>query len=328
MFAPPAVAGDLVFVGSCSGTFYAIDWRTGEPRWSYDIRQDGHQISFHGGILIDKNVVLFDTDFSCTADGIGHVYAAEQGSGRILWKYRSPVGVSANLLRTRSSVCFGTTSAEWGCLDSTSGAVRWKVAPVAGQKACELPMWADNDSDRLFVVASDGAVIALRMSNGDVLWKRQLGARATTSPIVARGVLHIGAADDRIYALKAATGRVLHSVSVSGRPVGRPALAREGLFFLIERTTTPKGLLLALDLAGREVKWSREHARTFASEQPHVWRDVVVVGDCAGAVNAYSVTDGTPRWQKNVAGCIRSIGSSRDLLFLGAQEGMVYAVRP
>jgi len=328
VFAPPAVAGDLVFVGSCSGTFYALDWRTGEQRWSYDIRQDGKQISFHGAILIDKNRVLFDTDRSCDADGIGHVYAADQGSGRILWKYRSPVGVSANLLRTRSSVCFGTTSAEWGCLDPTSGAVRWKVAPLPGKSACEMPVWADSDGERLFVVASDGAVVALRASNGEVLWKRWLGARATTSPLVARGVLHLGAADDRVYSLEATTGRVLHSLSVSGRPVGRPTVAREGLFFLIERTTKPKGRLVALDPTGRQLKWFREHDRTFASEQPHVWRDVIVAADCAGAVSAFSVADGTSRWQMNVTGCVRSIGSSRELLFFGAQEGMVYAVRP
>ena len=317
-----------MFVGSCSGTFYALEWRTGKQRWSYDIRQDGKQISFHGAILIDKNVVLFDTDMSCAADGIGHVYAAEQGNGRILWKYRSAVGVSANLLRAGSSVCFGTTSAEWGCLNPTNGEVRWRVPPLAAQKECELPIWADSDGERLFVVASDGAVVALRASDGAVLWKRPLGARATTSPTVSQGVLHIGAADNRIYSLKAATGRVLHSVSVGGQPVGRPALAPEGLFFLIEKQTRPKGLLVALDRAGRHVKWSREHARAFASEQPHVWHDVVVVGDCAGAVEAFSLVDGTPRWQTDVTGCIRSIGSSDELLFFGAQEGMVYAVRP
>lgn len=328
MFAPPAVAGELVFVGSCSGTFYAIDWHTGELRWSYDIRKDGKQGSFHGAVLIEKNMVLFDTDLSCAVDGIGHVYAADQESGRIVWKYRSPAGVSANLLRARSSVCFGTTFAEWGCLDPTSGKVRWKVAPVAGDRACEMPMWADSDGERLFVVASDGAVVGLRTSNGAVLWKRRLGARATTSPTVAQGVLHIGAADDHVYSLKATTGRILNSVDVGGRPVGRPTVTRDGVFFIIEKTTKPKGFLIALDPAGMRVKWSREHARAFASEQPHIWRDLVVVGDCAGDVNAFSVADGTSRWQMNVTGCIRSISSSRELLFYGAQEGMVYAVRP
>src|SRR5688572_105327 len=152
-------------------------------------------------------------------------------------------------------------------------------------------MWAGADDKRLFVIAPDGAVVALRASDGRVLWKRQLGARATTSPLVAKGVLHIGAADNRIYALEAATGRVLRGVPVRGQPVGRPALAREGLFIVLENPTDPKGLLVALDPAGKRVKWYREHARTFQSEQPHVWRDTVVVGDCTGDVYAFSLAD-------------------------------------
>lgn len=327
MFVPPAVAGDLVFVGSCSGTFYAIDWRTGRRRWSYDIRKDGKQISFHGAILIDRNTVLFDTDLSCAAGGIGHVYAAERGSGRILWKYRSPVGVSSNLLRTRSSVCFGTMTAEWGCLDPATGAVRWKVAPV-GKRPCELPIWADTDGQSLFVISADGAVISLRASDGKVRWTRALGGRATTSPVVTQNVVHVGAGDGRVYSLEATTGRVVHSVPVGGQPVGRPTMGREGLFFLIEKATKPRGLLIMLDRAGKQIKWSREHDRTFASEQPHLWRDVVVSGDCAGVVTAFAVADGKPRWKTEVKGCIRSISSSAELLFLGAQEGMVYAIRP
>lgn len=328
MFAPPAVAGNLVFVGSCSGKFYALDWRTGALSWSYDIRQDGKQMSFHGAMFIDKTQVLFGADLSCAADGIGHVYAADRESGRILWKYRSPVGVSSNLVRTHSSLCFGNTAAEWGCLDPTDGGLRWKAGPVASKSPCEMPMWADTDGERLFVVAADGAVIALRASDGGVLWKRQLRSQATTSPVIAQGVLHIGAANDRIYSLKAATGRILHSLRVAGKPIGRPTIGPQGLYFFIEKDTKPKGLLVALDPTGKEVKWSREHARSFASEQPHIWRDVIVTGDCAGAINAFSVADGTSQWQMNVVGCVRSIGSSREFLFVGAQEGTVYAVRP
>lgn len=327
MFAPPAVAGDLVFVGSCSGTFYAMDRRSGERRWSYDVRQDGNQSSFHGAILVERDRVMFGTDRGCDPEGIGHVYAAGVPSGDIAWTYRSPVGVSSNLLRTRSGVCFGTTHGEWGCLDPGKGSVRWKVA-VDGRKGCELPMWGDTDGETLFVVAPEGAVLGLRATDGKLLWKRQLGAQATTSPIVSHGLLHVGAGDGRVYSLATKSGRVIRSVSVPGRPVGRPAATRDALLFFVEKDEQAGGLLVALDPARTQVKWSREHERTFASEQPHLWRDVVVTGDCRGNVRAFSVVDGTPRWETNVEGCLRSFGSAGDLLFAGAEEGMVYAIRP
>ena len=294
-------------------------------QWSYDIRQDGKQTSFHGAMLTAKNMVLFGTDHSCAPGGIGHVYALAQDSGRVLWKHRSAVGVSSNLVRTRSSICFGTTSAEWGCVDPNSGKLRWKNAPV-GIRDCDLPIWADSNNDSVFVVARDGAVVALRASDGRIRWKRTLGARATTSPAVSRDVLYVGAADKRVYTLEAKTGRVLHSVDVGAEPFDRPVITEQALFFLTRAAAHPKGGLVALDGQGAGIQWSQPHQRTF--ESPVVWRDVVVVVDCGGEVHAFARADGAPRWRTKVRGCLRSIGTSADLIFLGAQEGTVYAIQP
>lgn len=328
MFSPPAVAGDLVYIGSCAGTFYALDHDSGEERWSHDIRSDGKQSSFHGNVVLDERAVLFGTDMVCAPDAIGHVYAAEQLTGKILWKYRSPVGVPANLLRAGSSICFGTTFAEWGCLDRRNGNLRWKAPLTTNAKKCDLPMWGATDGKRLFVIAPDGTMTTLRARDGRVLWKRRLGGRATTSPVVAKGALHVGAADNRLYSLNASTGRILRAVPLRDQPVGRPTLTRDSLFVVLKNPTDPKGLLVALDAAGKRVKWYREHTRAFASEQPHIWSNTIVLGDCSGEIHAFSPADGTPRWRINVDGCVRSIASSGEYLFVGTEEGVVSAVSP
>lgn len=81
MFSVPAVAGDSVFVGSCSGVFYALNKTTGQLQWSYDITKDGKQISFHGNPLITGDLILIGTDRSCEPDGVGHVYAFDRRTG-------------------------------------------------------------------------------------------------------------------------------------------------------------------------------------------------------------------------------------------------------
>ena len=75
MFSVPAVAGNSVFVGACAGVFYALDKNTGQLQWSYDIRKDGKQTSFHGNPLITDDLILIGTDRNCDPEGVGHVYA-------------------------------------------------------------------------------------------------------------------------------------------------------------------------------------------------------------------------------------------------------------
>ena len=57
----PTVVEDTVFIGSCAGVFYALNKATGKMRWSYDIRQDGKQISFHGNPLVVDDMILIGT---------------------------------------------------------------------------------------------------------------------------------------------------------------------------------------------------------------------------------------------------------------------------
>jgi len=62
VFVSPAVAGDLVYVGSCSGTYFALNRSTGARRWTYDTRQDGDAAQFHGNPLITDDLVVTGSD--------------------------------------------------------------------------------------------------------------------------------------------------------------------------------------------------------------------------------------------------------------------------
>ena len=99
--------GDLLFIGSCAGNFYALNKTTGELKWSYDIRQDGRQVSFHGNPLVINDLILIGTDKSCDPEGIGHVYAFERESGKVRWKYRS-TSVPTDIVQLNSNVYFGS----------------------------------------------------------------------------------------------------------------------------------------------------------------------------------------------------------------------------
>ena len=83
MFSTPTVVGERLYVGSCAGRFYCLDRKSGAEIWSYDITADGAQRSFHGDPLVAGELILVGTD----GDGIGHVYAFEQSTGKVRWKH-------------------------------------------------------------------------------------------------------------------------------------------------------------------------------------------------------------------------------------------------
>jgi len=113
---------DAVFVGSCAGIFYAFNKATGEVRWSYDIRKDGKQISFHGNPLIVDDMILIGTDHSCVPDGLGHVYAFDIKTGKVRWKYKT-TSVPTDIVRIGQNVYFGSFQDNWYALKLRTGPV-------------------------------------------------------------------------------------------------------------------------------------------------------------------------------------------------------------
>jgi len=114
--------GGLLFIGSCAGNFYALNKTTGELKWSYDIRQDGRQVSFHGKPLVINDLILIGTDKLCEPEGIGHVYAFEHESGKVRWKYRS-TNVPTDIVQLNSNVYFGSFQDNWSSIDVHTGSL-------------------------------------------------------------------------------------------------------------------------------------------------------------------------------------------------------------
>jgi outer membrane protein assembly factor BamB len=129
---------DTVFVGSCAGIFYAFNKGTGELRWSYDIRRDGKQISFHGNPLIVEDMILIGTDYSCAPDGVGHVYAFEIKTGKVRWKYKT-TSVPTDVVRIGQNVYFGSFQDSWYALRLRTGELVWNFSIGTSNEDCLLP---------------------------------------------------------------------------------------------------------------------------------------------------------------------------------------------
>ena len=85
------------------------------------------------------------------------------------------------------------------------------------------------------------------------------------------------------------------------------------------------GYIISVDFKLGRVRWKQKSSPDWASERPHLWKEFVVAGNCRGEMVAFRATDGAPQWNLSLKGCIRTIGSSGNMLFAGVQEGTIYA---
>ena len=313
-----------MFIGSCAGNFYALNKTTGEVQWSYDIRKDGKQQSFHGDPLVTNDLILIGTDRSCDPEGVGHVYAFERGSGNVRWKYGS-TSVPTDIIQVGSNVLFGSFQDQWSSVDLRSGKLSWDFSTGATNPNCDPPQAPVTDGKRLFIAGLDGVVYSLDALTGRVTWRRKLPGVPSTGLAFKEKTIYVGTNDQRLYRLNAETGVVISELALEAKPVGRLALTNDSLVTFLENASERIGYIISVDPELKGLRWKQKSAPEWASERPHLWKQYVVAGNCRGEIAAFRVTDGAPQWNLSLKGCIRSIGSSGDMLFAGVQEGTIYA---
>lgn len=315
--------GDSLFIGSCKGSFYAINKSSGALHWSYDIRDDGNQQSFHGDPLIAGDLIVIGTDKNCAPDGIGHVYAFDRATGKVRWKYRA-TSVPTDIVQLNSNLYFGSFQDEWFSIDLHTQRLNWSFRTGVANPNCDWVRDPVIDENRLLFTGLDGIIYSLDAGSGRLIWKRQLETRPSTDLALRDKTIYVGTNGQRVYRLSAETGAVISELSVDAKPDGKMVFSGDSLVMF---AVAPErmGYILSVDAKLAGVRWKRKSSPDWASERPHFWKDLVVAGNCRGELAAFRASDGEPQWNLNVKGCIRSIGSSGNMLFAGVQEGVVYA---
>ena len=150
-----------------------------------------------------------------------------------------------------------------------------------------------------------------------------------------KDVLFLGTEDGRLRSLKPESGQWLGEKTPPAILSGRFAWTKtkhgaENVKYSFGYSMTQNrmnAVVVAFNHEFEDVLWSRSSETEWASEQPHLWKEWVIAGNCRGDIIAYRATDGVLAWKEHVQGCIRSFGHDASTLYVGVQEGTVYAYR-
>lgn len=269
-------------------------------------------------------MILVGTDRGCDPDSVGHVYAFERDTGKVRWKYGS-TSVPTDIVRIGSNVVFGSFQGQWSSIDLRTGKLQWNFSLDTPNENCDLPKPPLAYHDRLFVAGLDGVIYGLDGTSGRLAWKRKLSSPPSTSLAVRDKSLYVGTTQNRLYRLNIQTGEILTELSVEATPVGKLVFDHDSLLLFLENRLERSGYLVSIDSELTGLRWRQKSSPEWASERPHLWKGNIIAGNCRGELAAFRASDGAPQWSLNVKGCIRSIGSSGDMLFGGVQEGTIYA---
>jgi outer membrane protein assembly factor BamB len=326
VYAAPAVAGDLVFIGSCAGAFYALDLETGEPRWSHDVSPDGG-MSFHGGLLLRGEEVFVGTDGTK-----GWVYAFRWKTGDLLWKVQAGRSADTDLVSSGSRLYVVVRGREEGgylaALDLESGREVWR----ADLGAAVGPPYVINRSpalagDAVYFGGSDGMLHAFDADTGESRYAREVGAPVITSITARNGALFYGTDSGHLLRSEPRSGEVERRFDLAGRPHGPPVPWRESLFLHVGWMRRSGRLVSVETSLGSEV-WSLEAPDTtwWTAARPCVLDDLVLTGNDRGTVFACDARDGSVAWTLDLDGAIRVLAPAGDRLLVGTIEGMVHCL--
>lgn len=307
--------GELLVVGSCNGIIRALDKKSGQVRWSYDIRKDGEQTEFHGDPLVTEKLLIVGTDGK-----MGHVYAFDRLTGAVRWKYRVEWrGLASDVVRSRDSIYAVTLGDELLCLDLERGELKWTFRSSAPPK---LSYWTSSPTvrgDRVYFGGVDGIAYAVNAQSGKLIWKSDLGARVSTSIASNGHDIYLGTANRHLYRLDADSGKVLADFPVDAEPRWRLVVDSDSLLVFLG----PQ-ILASFDLS-LEARWSAKASPNWTSARPFVWRDEVLAGDGRELV-AFRARDGTRVWSHQLPGTIRAISVSDNVFYVGTLKGPVFAL--
>lgn len=169
---------------------------------------------------------------------------------------------------------------------------------------------------KVFVGANDGKVHAIDLATGKVLWTFQLGSQKPhppeepaplypieASPVVHEGKVLVGGRDGLVYALDAASGKLLWTYETAGEILGSGNL-------LLDDPAHPRLIvgsydnrLHCIDLTTGKAVWTYE-TENYINGAPAIEQGNILFGGCDGLVHILRASDGQKLGEVNVEGYV------------------------
>ena len=223
LHASPVIANNTLYIGSTDGKLYALDAKRWGVRWVFDA---GDAIRYSATVL--GNRVYFSARNN-------KVYALNAKTGEKLWEYKTKSWTEAPLVVADNKVHIGVFPSKIYLLNAHTGdleAVRERTIHIQGieygcAKGVFRPIFPEHNADLwrdytdgsesypvmangvVYIGARDGQLHAFDAAAKTEIWTYQLGGYVSAAPAISDGTLYATSGDGNIYAFTNVTENIL-----------------------------------------------------------------------------------------------------------------------
>jgi outer membrane protein assembly factor BamB len=201
-FARAAVYADTLYIGSATGTFFALRASNGAIRWRKPL-----------GAVLCEPLAGGSTLYVGTADGT--LLALDSQTGVEKWRYQSRGPIEQQPTATSELIVFANEADQVVAVDAITGKFKWQYK---GETPEEYTLRGHAgvaiDGDLIYTGFSNGTLVALRKDSGSVAWSTSLKGDADrfvdvdATPIVIGDRVYASSSSGGVYALDKTTGLV------------------------------------------------------------------------------------------------------------------------
>jgi outer membrane protein assembly factor BamB len=190
-----------IFFGGGDGFLYSVDVENGRVNWKYELRNP----------IVSRPTVNGGRVFVTTSDDT--VYAFDSGTGKWLWHYRRRTSSPASILGASqplvdgNEVLAGLSDGFLVALSVSDGQLKWEKKLHNGTKFTDVDAHPVLENGVIYIPSYDGALYALRRTDGDVIWKFDAGG--SKDVLLDDQVLYLPSSDGFIYCVQKTNGKLL-----------------------------------------------------------------------------------------------------------------------
>ena len=305
-----AIYGGTVFVGAQTkdqkGELAALDLVSGSVRWKYVTKDPIGESSPCAG-----NGAVFIGDLG----GVVHAVSISDGKG--LWTFKTGDEVKSSPVLIDDRVLIGSYDGHLYCLSARNGSVLWKVR-TDGPVHCT----AGVNNGVAYIAGCDEMFRAIRVSDGQELFKVVSGAYTGASPSLLGQFAYYGTFDNEVLGVNLASRRVAWHYKHPQRqfPFYSSAGVVEGKVVLGGRDK----LVHCLNAATGRRLWDFA-TRARVESSPALASNRVFVGSNDGRFYVLDFASGAKLWEFNAGAPLSAspaIASGR--IVIGSQDGRLY----